>query len=276
MSNQDAGKVVGLKTPGSADKAQPEATKAAAAPAPGLTGLGSSGSGLTGLGTSGATGGLTGLGTSGTAGGLTGLGSSGAAGGLTGLGSSGAAGGLTGLGSSGAAGGGLTGLGSSGAAGGLTGLGSSGAAGGLTGLGSSGAAGGLTGLGSSGAAGAPPAAAPVEKPVPRKSGISIDVSAADRIKKMLADRGTPGSALRIRVRGGGCTGLQYDMEFAEKPQERDRVFADHDVRIFVDAKSYIFLIGTELRYQSGLLESGFKLENPNSKKACGCGESFTV
>ena len=79
-----------------------------------------------------------------------------------------------------------------------------------------------------------------------------------------------------RVRGGGCTGLKYDMEFAEAPAERDRTFEDHGVRIFVDPKSYIFLIGTVLSYHQGLLESGFKLENPNVKKACGCGESFSV
>jgi iron-sulfur cluster assembly protein len=182
--------------------------------------------------------------------------------GLTGLGTK--SGGLTGLGASG---GGLTGLGSSGG-GGLTGLGSSGG-GSLTGLGSSG--GGLTGLGS----GKPAAPAPAA-PAGKKAGIAIAESAATRIRTLLADRGTPDAGLRIRIRGGGCTGLQYDMEFADEPKERDRVFADHGVKIIVDPKSYIFLIGTELVYQSGLLESGFKLENPNVKKACGCGESFTV
>lgn len=121
-----------------------------------------------------------------------------------------------------------------------------------------------------------PAQAPAAQPAPRKAGIGIDRSAADRIHVLLQERGTPDAGLRIRVRGGGCTGLKYDMEFADAPAERDRVFEEHGVRIFVDPKSYIFLIGTVLSYHQGLLESGFKLENPNVKKACGCGESFSV
>lgn len=180
--------------------------------------------------------------------------------------------------------GGLVGLGrpkaapAPGQAGGLTGLGTPkpatpapGQAGGLTGLGTpkpeapAPAAAGLTGLG-----GGSPA------PAPKKPGIQIDTTAAQRIERLLADRGTPAAGLRIRVRGGGCTGLQYDMEFADQARDRDRVFEEHGVRIFVDPKSYIFLIGTMLTYQSGLLESGFKLENPNVKKACGCGESFSI
>ncbi|HLV59907.1 MAG TPA: iron-sulfur cluster assembly accessory protein [Fredinandcohnia sp.] len=123
-----------------------------------------------------------------------------------------------------------------------------------------------------------PKAQPAQAPAaaPRQSGIRIDVSAAQRIRKLLEDRGTPEAGLRIRVRGGGCTGLKYDMEFADAPAERDRVFEEHGVRIYVDPKSYIFLIGTVLSYHQGLLESGFKLENPNVKKSCGCGESFSV
>lgn len=147
---------------------------------------------------------------------------------------------------------------------------------GLTGLGASAPApapAGLTGLGAKPAEAAP---APAAAPAPRKSGIAIDLTAAERIQKLLAGRGTPEAGLRIRVRGGGCTGLTYDMEFADEAKERDRVFEDHQVRIFVDPKSYIFLIGTVLTYSSGLLESGFKLENPNAKKSCGCGDSFSV
>ena len=175
---------------------------------------------------------------------------------------------------------GLTGLGKPVAGNGLTGLGKPA---GLTGLGKPAPASpGLTGLGAAttpapaAPASAPVAAAAGAQPSPRKSGIAIHESAATRIHKLLGDRGTPASGLRIRVRGGGCTGLTYDMEFAEEAKEKDRVFEDHGVRIFVDPKSYIFLIGTELKYQSGLMESGFKLENPNAKKSCGCGDSFSV
>jgi iron-sulfur cluster assembly protein len=123
---------------------------------------------------------------------------------------------------------------------------------------------------------APEAPAPVAAPAPRRSGIEIDASAAERIGGLLAARGTPGAGLRIRVKGGGCTGLTYDMEFAEAPREKDRTFEAHGVKIFVDPKSYIFLVGTTLSYHQGKLESGFKLQNPNAKQSCGCGESFTV
>jgi iron-sulfur cluster assembly protein len=153
-------------------------------------------------------------------------------------------------------------------------------AGGLVGLGGSKpgatAGGSLVGLGASKPAAAAPAAAAAQPAAKPRAGIGIDVSAADRIKTLLSQRKTPEAGLRIRVRGGGCTGLQYDMEFAEGARDRDRTFEDHGVRIFVDPKSYIFLIGTTLTYQAGLLESGFKLENPNVKKSCGCGESFSV
>lgn len=194
------------------------------------------------------------------------------------------AGGLVGLGGSkpgATAGGGLVGLGApKPAAPGLTGLGApKPTAPGLTGLGASKpAAPGLTGLGGAKPAAPAAAAAAAAQPAAAKprAGIGIAVSAADRIKTLLSQRKTPEAGLRIRVRGGGCTGLQYDMEFAEGARDRDRTFEDHGVRIFVDPKSYIFLIGTTLTYQAGLLESGFKLENPNVKKSCGCGESFSV
>ena len=122
-----------------------------------------------------------------------------------------------------------------------------------------------------------PAAAPAvaEKPRPR-SGVEIKESAAERIRKLLAERGTPDAGLRIRVKGGGCSGLAYDMEFADVPKEKDRVFEAFGVKVFIDPKSYIFLVGTVLEYHTGLLESGFKLHNPNVAKSCSCGESFTV
>lgn len=136
--------------------------------------------------------------------------------------------------------------------------------------------GGLLGLGGGKPLGAQNGAAAAPAAPKAKAGIRIDVSAADRIKTLLEKRGTLDAGLRIRVRGGGCTGLQYDMEFADQARDKDRVFEEHGVRIFVDPKSYIFLIGTTLSYQSGLLESGFKLENPNVKKSCGCGDSFSI
>ncbi|MHB8875321.1 MAG: HesB/IscA family protein, partial [Myxococcaceae bacterium] len=81
---------------------------------------------------------------------------------------------------------------------------------------------------------------------------------------------------RISVKGGGCSGLAYNMEWAEAPRERDKIFEQDGVRVFVDPKSYLYLIGTELVYEDGLMASGFKLRNPNVKSTCGCGESFTL
>jgi len=120
----------------------------------------------------------------------------------------------------------------------------------------------------------PSTAAPTSKPAAR--GLGLADSAVSRLKRLLAERGTPLAGLRVAVRGGGCSGLSYHMEWAEAPRERDKVFEREGVRVFVDPKSYLYLMGTELVYEDGLLASGFKLQNPNLKSACGCGESFTV
>jgi iron-sulfur cluster assembly protein len=107
-------------------------------------------------------------------------------------------------------------------------------------------------------------------------GVGINETAVVRLKRLLEERGTPNAGLRVAVRGGGCSGLSYHMEWSEAPKERDKIFERDGVRIFVDSKSYLYLMGTELVYEDGLLASGFKLQNPNVKAACGCGESFTV
>jgi iron-sulfur cluster assembly protein len=120
-----------------------------------------------------------------------------------------------------------------------------------------------------------PAAPPVVGK-PTIKGIGLSDTAVERLKRLLAERNTPEAGLRIAVKGGGCSGLAYHMEWAEKAKERDKVFEREGVRVFVDPKSYLYLMGTELVYEEGLLASGFKLRNPNEKAACGCGESFTV
>lgn len=120
----------------------------------------------------------------------------------------------------------------------------------------------------------PPApAAPAAKPA---RGITVADSAVTRLQLLLAERKTPEAGLRIAVKGGGCSGLAYSMEWSEKPRERDKIFERDGVRVFVDPKSYLYLIGTELVYEEGLMASGFKLQNPNVKAACGCGESFAI
>jgi iron-sulfur cluster assembly protein len=119
-----------------------------------------------------------------------------------------------------------------------------------------------------------PSALPTGKPMGK--GIAIADSAVERLRKLLTDRNTPNAGLRIAVKGGGCSGLAYHMEWAEEPKQRDKLFEREGVRVFVDPKSYLYLMGTELVFEETLMASGFKLRNPNEKAACGCGESFTV
>ena len=120
------------------------------------------------------------------------------------------------------------------------------------------------------------AAPAISAPKPMGKGILLGDSAVGRLKSLLAERQTPQAGLRIAVKGGGCSGLAYHMEWADGPGPRDKVFERDGVRVFVDPKSYLYLMGTELIFEEGLMTSGFKLRNPNEKTACGCGESFTV
>lgn len=118
--------------------------------------------------------------------------------------------------------------------------------------------------------------APATTAKPMGKGVLLGDSAVERLRKLLSERNTPQAGLRIAVRGGGCSGLAYHMEWAEAAKERDKVFERDGVRVFVDPKSYLYLMGTELIFEETMMASGFKLRNPNEKNACGCGESFTV
>ena len=105
--------------------------------------------------------------------------------------------------------------------------------------------------------------------------IHISDNAAAKIRSLLADRHQPEAGLRVKVVGGGCSGLQYKMDLdVERPG--DKVFGNADAKILVDRKSFLYLNGTELDYNEGLMQSGFSLRNPNVKRSCGCGASFTV
>lgn len=112
--------------------------------------------------------------------------------------------------------------------------------------------------------------------IPGKNGITIGDQAAARLQKLLDERKTPEAGLRVAVKGGGCSGLAYSLQWDEKPREKDRVFQRGAVRVFVDPKSYIYLVGTVIEYEEKLLQAGFKLSNPQVRSTCGCGESFTV
>lgn len=86
----------------------------------------------------------------------------------------------------------------------------------------------------------------------------------------------PNAGLRIAVKGGGCSGLSYVLEWADQPKEKDKIFERDGARVFVDSKSLLFLSGTEVVYEESFMSSAFKLNNPNVKGTCGCGESFSV
>ena len=106
--------------------------------------------------------------------------------------------------------------------------------------------------------------------------ISLSDSAAERVRKFLANRGK-GLGVRLGVKTTGCSGLSYVLEFVDEVNEaEDAVFTDKGVNVIIDKKSLVFLDGTELDFTREGLNEGFKFNNPNVKGECGCGESFTV
>lgn len=82
--------------------------------------------------------------------------------------------------------------------------------------------------------------------------------------------------IRVGVKGGGCSGLSYDLSFDTELKDDDKEFEDNGMKIVVDKKSFLYLIGTELDYSGGLNGKGFVFNNPNANRTCGCGESFAV
>lgn len=106
--------------------------------------------------------------------------------------------------------------------------------------------------------------------------IQLTPHAADKVRELIAKRENTTQGLRVGVRGGGCSGFQYFLEFAESPNKGDRELDSHGVKLFVDAKSFLYLQGTEVDFVDSLGGSGFKFSNPNAKRTCGCGESFSV
>jgi iron-sulfur cluster assembly protein len=107
---------------------------------------------------------------------------------------------------------------------------------------------------------------------------TLSEKAARQVSKLLLEeqKTKPVKALRVGVRGGGCSGLQYFMEFTGDPEASDHVLTQHGVTFYIDRKSAQHLHAAELDFSSGIQSSGFKWKNPNEKKSCGCGESFAT
>ena len=108
-------------------------------------------------------------------------------------------------------------------------------------------------------------------------GVSISELAATKIKYFAEKDGMVGDVgVRVAVKGGGCSGLAYDLAITTEERDTDKVVEQHGIKVMVDKKSYIFLVGTELEFSDGLNGKGFVFVNPNAKKTCGCGTSFSV
>lgn len=107
-------------------------------------------------------------------------------------------------------------------------------------------------------------------------GVNITESAAQRVKDMLAKRGTPEAMVRIGVTTAGCSGMSYKLEYADVAEEGDRVFEQHGVRVVVDGKSLMVMDGLNMDFVSEQFKSGFRFSNPKEKERCGCGESFKI
>ncbi|MGH7387116.1 MAG: iron-sulfur cluster insertion protein ErpA [Candidatus Methylomirabilales bacterium] len=103
--------------------------------------------------------------------------------------------------------------------------------------------------------------------------LTVTERAAAKLKDLMVKEGMQDQGLRVRVMGGGCSGYQYEMAF-DTPREGDKVIEQDGVRVVVDPKSFLFLAGTEIDYQDGLMGGGFAIKNPNAKGSCGCGQSF--
>ena len=113
-------------------------------------------------------------------------------------------------------------------------------------------------------------------PRPRPQVMRLTDAAANRIKSILSGADRPIAGVRVGVKNGGCAGMSYTMEYAEAAAPTDEVVEDKGVRLFVDPKAVMFLLGTEMDFKVDKLTSGFVFNNPNQTSACGCGESVAL
>ena len=108
-------------------------------------------------------------------------------------------------------------------------------------------------------------------------GVKVSEKAAEKIKYFASKDGTESDVgIRVAVKGGGCSGLTYDLTITSDELPSDKIVQQHGIKVMVDKKSYIYLVGTELEFSDGLNGKGFVFVNPNAKKTCGCGTSFSV
>ena len=108
--------------------------------------------------------------------------------------------------------------------------------------------------------------------------IKVSETAKKKVIELMSDDGFNAMTdfVRVGVKSGGCSGLSYDLKFDKSQRDEDKVFEDNGVRIVIDKKSFLYLIGTTLEYSGGLNGAGFVFNNPNANRTCGCGESFSL
>lgn len=108
--------------------------------------------------------------------------------------------------------------------------------------------------------------------------IKVSETAKQKVMGLMTEEGFDAATdyVRVGVKSGGCSGLSYELNFDDKTNEADKVFEDNEVRIIVDKKSFLYLVGTTLEYSGGLNGKGFVFNNPNAQRTCGCGESFSL
>lgn len=108
--------------------------------------------------------------------------------------------------------------------------------------------------------------------------IKVAASAKEKVRTLMAEEGFDAATdfVRVGVKSGGCSGLTYELKFDKTLSESDKVFEDNEVRIAVDKKSFLYLVGTTLEFSGGLNGKGFVFNNPNAQRTCGCGESFSL
>jgi iron-sulfur cluster assembly protein len=111
---------------------------------------------------------------------------------------------------------------------------------------------------------------------PRPQVIRLTDAAAERIKYVMANAASEIVGVRVGVRNGGCAGMAYTMEYAEKIEPLDELVEDKGVRVLIDPKAVLFLLGTEMDYKIDKLSAQFVFKNPNQTSACGCGESVKL
>jgi iron-sulfur cluster assembly protein len=107
--------------------------------------------------------------------------------------------------------------------------------------------------------------------------IKVSDSAKNQVAHLLQTENHPSDAfVRVGVEGGGCSGLMYQLTFDNLMKDGDQIFEDNGVKVVVDRKSFLYLVGTELEFTGGLNGKGFVFKNPNASRTCGCGESFSI